>query len=45
MEQAGGKATDGYQDILSVPVTDLEQRSPIYIGSRFEVDKVKEYLQ
>lgn len=45
MEQAGGKATDGYQDILSVPVTELYQRSPVYIGSSFEVDKVREYIQ
>jgi len=45
MEQAGGRATNGYHDILSVPVTDMDQRSPVYIGSRFEVDKVREYLQ
>ena len=45
MEQSGGKATDGYQDILSVPVTELDQRSPVYIGSCFEVDKAKEYIQ
>ena len=44
MEQAGGKATDGRQDILSVPVTDLYQRSPVYIGSNFEVDKIREYI-
>jgi fructose-1,6-bisphosphatase I len=45
IEQAGGKATDGYRDILEVPVTDLGQRSPVYIGSRFEVDKVRDYLK
>ncbi len=45
MEQAGGAATDGRTDILAIPVRDLEQRSPIYIGSRFEVDKAKGFLK
>lgn len=44
MEQAGGIATDGAEEILSIHVEDLEQRSPIYIGSRFEVEKAKEFL-
>lgn len=45
IEQAGGKATDGRQDILSITVENLNQRCPIYIGSRFEVDKAKEFLE
>jgi fructose-1,6-bisphosphatase I len=44
IEQAGGKATDGKEDILSIRVEDLNQRSPIYIGSRFEVEKAREFL-
>ncbi len=44
MEQAGGVASDGKKDILSLTVEDLGQRSPIYIGSRFEVEKAKEFL-
>lgn len=44
IEQAGGKATDGKKDILSIRVEDLNQRSPIYIGSRFEVEKAREFL-
>jgi fructose-1,6-bisphosphatase I len=44
IEQAGGKATDGKQDILSIKVADLDQRCPIYIGSRFEVEKAREFL-
>lgn len=44
IEQAGGMATDGVQDILSLRVEELEQRSPIYLGSRFEVEKAKEFL-
>jgi Fructose-1,6-bisphosphatase len=44
IEQAGGMATNGKQDILSIKVEDLNQRCPIYIGSRFEVEKAKEFL-
>ncbi|MEI8172271.1 MAG: class 1 fructose-bisphosphatase [Deltaproteobacteria bacterium] len=44
IEQAGGKATDGKEDILSIRVEDLNQRSAIYIGSRFEVEKAREFL-
>jgi fructose-1,6-bisphosphatase I len=44
IEQAGGMATDGQQDILSLKVEDLEQRCPIYIGSRFEVEKATAFL-
>ncbi|MBN1664757.1 MAG: fructose-1,6-bisphosphatase [Deltaproteobacteria bacterium] len=43
-EQAGGLATDGVHDILSLQVEKLDQRCPVYIGSRFEVEKAKEYL-
>ena len=44
VEQAGGIATDGAKDILAIKVEDLEQRCPIYIGSRFEVEKAMEFL-
>ena len=44
LEQAGGMATDGREKILSIRVDDLEQRCPIYIGSRFEVEKAMEFL-
>jgi fructose-1,6-bisphosphatase I len=44
VEQAGGMATNGHEDILSLTATDLGQRSPIYIGSRFEVEKANEFL-
>jgi fructose-1,6-bisphosphatase I len=44
IEQAGGMATNGKQDILSITVEDLNQRCPIYIGSRFEVEKAREFL-
>ncbi len=42
--QAGGMATNGKEDILLIKPESLDQRSPIYIGSRFEVEKAKEFL-
>lgn len=44
-EQAGGMATDGREPILSLKVEDLDQRCPIYIGSRYEVETAREYLE
>lgn len=44
VEQAGGKATNGYQDILDIVPQDIDQRNPVYIGSRMEVDMAAEYL-
>jgi fructose-1,6-bisphosphatase I len=44
IQQAGGMATDGKKDILKIKPESLDQRSPIYIGSRYEVEKAREYL-
>ncbi|MCK9273754.1 MAG: fructose-1,6-bisphosphatase [Syntrophales bacterium] len=44
MEQAGGMAIDGHTDILSIVPESLDQRSPVYIGSKFEIEKAREYL-
>jgi fructose-1,6-bisphosphatase I len=44
MEQAGGVATDGRQRILDIVPDSLDQRSPIYIGSRDEVKLAAEFL-
>ncbi len=40
IEQAGGKATDGRQRILDIVPTELHQRTPLYIGSANEVDRI-----
>lgn len=45
MEQAGGKASDGKARILSKEITQLHQRTPIFIGSKKEVGKVEGLLQ
>ncbi len=40
MEQAGGKATDGKRRILDIQPTELHQRTPLYIGTAAEVDRL-----
>jgi fructose-1,6-bisphosphatase I len=45
VEQAGGAACDGHQRILDVMPTDLHQRTPLYIGSKEEVDLASETLK
>ena len=44
VEQAGGTAVDGAQRILDVKPTELHQRTPLYIGSRNEVDLATQVL-
>ena len=44
MEQAGGRATDGRTDILSLKVQNIDQRSPVYIGSTTEVQMAQQFL-
>lgn len=44
VEEAGGAATDGTQRIRDVLPTELHQRTPLYIGSRAEVDLAMEVL-
>jgi fructose-1,6-bisphosphatase I len=44
IEQAGGIASDGFGRILDLEVTELHQRSPIFIGSENMVLKAKEFM-
>lgn len=44
MEQAGGAASDGKMRILDKELKELSQRTPIFIGSKEEVDRCKKYL-
>ena len=44
VEQAGGMATDGVENILDKVPEKLDERSPIYIGSKKEVELAREYL-
>jgi fructose-1,6-bisphosphatase I len=43
-EQAGGLATNGTEDILSIKVENINQLSPVYIGSSYEVQMAKKML-
>lgn len=44
-EQAGGLATNGLENILDIKLEKIHQRAPIYIGSKNEVEKAKDYLK
>lgn len=44
IEQAGGRASNGYDRILDLEVTELHQRSAIFIGSENMVHKAEELM-
>jgi fructose-1,6-bisphosphatase I len=43
-EQAGGAAIDGRMRLLDVQPTSLHQRTPIYVGSKCDVETAREML-
>ncbi|MDG1571206.1 class 1 fructose-bisphosphatase [Robiginitalea sp. M366] len=43
-EQAGGKASDGYQRIMEIQPTELHQRVPFFCGSRKMVETAEEFM-
>lgn len=45
IEQAGGKASNGYERILDMDVNELHQRSAIFIGSENMVKKAEEMME
>jgi fructose-1,6-bisphosphatase I len=45
VEQAGGKATDGCQSILNLPIEMLHQRVPLCIGSSSMVSEVSYVME
>ncbi len=44
-EQAGGLANDGHARILDIEPTTLHQRTPLFVGSRLEMLKLKAFVQ
>jgi fructose-1,6-bisphosphatase I len=44
-EQAGGKAIDGSMRILDKQPTDIHERTPIYFGSKKDIETVERLLQ
>jgi fructose-1,6-bisphosphatase I len=45
IEHAGGLAIDGKQNILDIIPAKLHQRSPVYTGSRKNIEELKKYLE
>ena len=45
IEQAGGRATNGFDRILDMEVTHVHQRTPIFIGSENMVKKAEEFMR
>jgi len=44
VEQAGGAATDGVRRIVDIEPTELHQRTPLFIGSKADVELAREIL-
>lgn len=44
-EQAGGKASDGFNRILEIEPTELHQRVPFFCGSIRMVEKAEEFMR
>ncbi|MBX3413526.1 MAG: class 1 fructose-bisphosphatase [Pirellulales bacterium] len=44
-EQAGGMATDGRQRIMEIVPETLHQRTPLLVGSRYEVERIMSFAE
>ncbi|HUE95856.1 MAG TPA: hypothetical protein VMN39_04325, partial [Longimicrobiaceae bacterium] len=44
VREAGGRATDGERDILSIQPTGLHEKTPLYLGSHQCMDLVDQFL-
>jgi fructose-1,6-bisphosphatase I len=45
IEQAGGKCSTGTGRVLDVVPTDIHERSPVYMGSTYDVDMLERFLR
>lgn len=45
VEQAGGKASDGFNRIMEIQPTELHQRVPFFCGSKNMVEKAEEFMR
>jgi fructose-1,6-bisphosphatase I len=43
-QQAGGMASAGNCNILEIAPTDVHQRTPLYVGSKYEMQKLLEFV-
>ncbi|MEX2362021.1 MAG: class 1 fructose-bisphosphatase, partial [Balneolaceae bacterium] len=44
IEQAGGLATDGKRRILEIQPKEIHECTPVYIGSKINVEKLQSFL-
>lgn len=44
-EQAGGKASNGFQRVMDIQPTELHQRVPFFCGSKNMVEKAEEFME
>jgi fructose-1,6-bisphosphatase I len=44
VEQAGGAASDGQRRVMELQPTELHERTPLFIGSKREVEEAVELL-
>jgi fructose-1,6-bisphosphatase I len=44
VEAAGGRASNGKQRILELKPTSLHERTPVFIGSEYDVKMVEEFM-
>lgn len=44
-EQAGGKASTGFERILDLKPVELHQRKPFFVGTRYMVEKAEEFME
>ncbi|MBN2366645.1 MAG: class 1 fructose-bisphosphatase [Calditrichaeota bacterium] len=45
VEQAGGRASDGYRPIMDIKPTDVHQQVPLIIGSEEDVNIAEDFIQ
>ncbi len=45
IEQAGGKASDGFSRIMDIQPAELHQRAPFFAGSKNMVEKAEEFMK
>jgi fructose-1,6-bisphosphatase I len=43
-EQAGGKASDGFNRIMEIIPTELHERAPFFCGSQNMVEKAEDFM-
>ena len=43
-EQAGGAAIDGERDILDIAPTALHERTPLILGSKYDVEQFRKFV-